>query len=143
MDSPDVVNDQATSGAAVGTPETSGVYGETEALDRLQSELPMAKEQPEPGSPFGEVSPVPQGAGMAPAAPGGIPDVLMRPSNNPGTPVFTPLDRGPINPVASAVDDRQRRLALVDQLASSPRASREVREWAVRVRELLVESSVD
>jgi hypothetical protein len=74
------------------------------------------------------------GTAAAPAAPPGIPDVLMAPTNPPGTPVGTPLAMpAPMPPDASA-----QRLLLLNQLVESQDDS--VREWATAVRNRLIRS---
>tara|TARA_R110001606_G_scaffold364762_2_gene519333 strand:+ start:5038 stop:5481 length:444 start_codon:yes stop_codon:yes gene_type:complete len=140
-DGPDVI-EQLPAGGNVMTPP-SGSYGSKVENQRLRKSLqvPEGPVTPTPSQP----SPVPGGgpSGMpsAPAAPGTVPDVLMRPTNSPDTPVSKPLaGRGGMSP-AAAVDAAQKRLQLLDFLSTSDDVSPETQEWAQMVRDALAARS--
>lgn len=143
MDDPNV---NAISPQGVNKPD-SGTYGEGAALQNLKQSLPT----PGPTAPGGPQAPPPispNPAQVAPpnpggrpptgaAAPPGIPSAVLGPTQQPNVPVSTPLGTPQPNPVQSAVNAQQQRLALLDQLASNPQVSDDTRQWAQQVIKLL------
>lgn len=129
---------------ATGNPmePTSGTYGEVADTERLKSQLNL------PGGPDGapvEPAPppapgAPQGQGIPPS-PGGVPSVLMQPTSRPDVPASTPLEAQRLTGSPSAVSGAQRRLAILDALASSDEVSEETREWAQLVLDKLASRS--
>ncbi len=135
MDSPDVV-EQQPAGGGVNKP-ASGTYGEKTELANLQAALPQG-EPPAPG-PTVQPTPRPAGGGAGPTAPAGLPAGLSAPTQRPEVPVGTPLQApAPTDPYAGAVDERQRRLRLLEMLSQHPQASPELREWADTVMRKLI-----
>jgi hypothetical protein len=134
-ESPDVLA-QVPAGGGVGKP-ASGTYGEKAELQRLEAQLPGS----EPSAPVPqETAPVPgvPSGPAVPAPPPGLPRGLTLPTRRPDVPAATPLQGGPVDPYAGAVDARQRRLALLDMLTQHPDVSPELREWAETVKQKLI-----
>jgi hypothetical protein len=126
---PDVVNQIPATGNPM-EPQ-SGSYGQVADLDRLKQQLsvpggPGAGASPTPPPPPG----APQGQGLTPP-PGGVPEVLMAPTTQPGVPPSTPLGGAP--PAVSAESGEQRRMEALVQLATSPGVSVATREMAKAV----------
>ncbi len=133
---------------SVGAP-SSGTYGEGAALDRLKAALPAGSvgAPPPPAAPGAPqmppistqpVTPTPEGEGRppGPTAPAGIPAPLLAPSNQPDVPVGTPL--ASTAPNVNQLTDVQRRLQILDVLATSPGVSDTTRQWAQMVRKVLI-----
>lgn len=124
----------------VGKP-ASGTYGEGKALDDLKQALPVGAvgnpaPQPAPPPPLNAdpVRVIPQREGRPPTAaalPPGVPSVLLGPAELP------PM-AGPGMAAPGAATPDQSRLALLDQLSSSPDVSAATREWAAHVMDLLL-----
>jgi len=120
----------------------SGTYGEKAALANLESSLPMDESHVE-GQDLDPMPRQPEGlpgideAGRPPSGPPGLPSALLHPTELPGVDVNTPLQPAPTSGMASAVDDRQRRLLVLTDLAESPDTSEATREWAKILIELL------
>jgi hypothetical protein len=131
-ESPDVL-EQVPAGGGMNKP-ASGTYGEKTELAALQAELPSSG--PAPARP--PMSPTPPGAGARPTASTGLPKGLMVPTQRPDVPVSTPLAGPAADPMAGAVDDRQRRLRLLDILSQSPEATPAVRQWAETFKQKLI-----
>lgn len=115
----------------------SGTYGEKAALDNLESALPTASSPgPMPGPAAG---PTP----MSPTNPvrssreskiPGIPAPIMKPASVEPTPAGAMAPPSPVPAMSGA----QRRLQILDMLATSPNVSETTREWAQRVMDILV-----
>lgn len=140
-DGPDVIEQVSV----VGNPmkPTSGTYGDVADTERLKQQLNLpgggqggAAMQPTQAPPPG----MPQGA-QVPSSPGGVPDVLLKPTGQPDTPASTPLAPGVPPGSPSAVTGAQRRLAILSALAQSDTVSDETREWAADVLEKLASRS--
>lgn len=138
-DMPDVTQLPAPKGGNVNTPQ-SGVYGEKAALERLKQDLPMPQQPtdqpPQPG-------PMPQpstGAGVSNAMGPGVPQAIMAPTQRPDVSVNTPLSQ-PVDPMANAQSQRQKRLVVLDALESSPNTSDTTREWIRNYRRQLLEQA--
>lgn len=132
---PDVI-EQVPAGGGVNKP-SSGTYGEKAQLDQLRRDLPQVDQS---SSTAGrQVQPVP-GGGLRPgggaSAPAGLPAGLTAPTRQPDVPISTPMAQPP-DPMAGAVDARQRRLRYLD-LLSQHADSPEVREWAEVVKQKLI-----
>lgn len=137
-DGPDVM-EQIPAGGNVMKP-ASGSYGDVAENDRLKKSLQVPEGTGSPGAP--QPSPVPGGgpSGMppAPAAPGTVPNILMGPTTQPDVPVSRPLDMaGGAPSTSAAVNAAQKRLQLLDFLATSEEVSAETRQWAETVRNAL------
>ena len=74
-------------------------------------------------------------------SPGGVPDVLMRPSSMPDVPSSTPLQPGGPAAVQASATAAQRRLAVLSALSESDTVSDETREWAADVLKKLASRS--
>lgn len=118
----------------------SGTYGEKAADARLAAALPKPQNpvQQAPGS-VGQapVAGPAQPPAVAPTVPGSngaaggpLPPSLLRPTNQPSTPISTPLMGPPPNPAAMAETAAQQRLAQLSVLANDPNVSDDTREWA-------------
>ena len=126
----------------VNRPE-SGTYGEKAELNALQKALPQAEGTGGPAGPGAATTAAPSGPGTPVTSPRsnrdarnlpGVPAPMLRPSDRPNEPVWTPRNPpGSPGPVNAA----QRRLALLDVLANSPDVSDETREWAALVIRIL------
>ena len=122
-----------------------GTYGEKAEVERLKKELPSSgqgpgipQQAPEPersvATPNKPVPgmPTPQAGG-----PSGLPDVLAQPSMTPGQVApRSPMAQGP-----GAQNISQARLGLLDALSNSQDVSKETREWAKIVLEMMVDAS--
>lgn len=117
----------------------SGTYGERTDLEELKSKLPpMGGGQPGPGQPGIGSAPGPgvlDGAPGRPSqgAPPGVPGVLMSPGA-PGEPI-NPLAAPPQRPMAAAQSAADRRIVVLQTLASSDDVSPVTRAWAKAVLE--------
>jgi hypothetical protein len=125
-------------GGNVNSP-ASGTYGEGVALERLKQQLPEAP--PTPPTPGGGMPPM-QSPGVRPASgppSPGLPPALLAPTARPSIPPATPLAPmgGPVMPVTG----QQRRMQMLDALATSPNVSDETREWAQLLMDHLIASS--
>lgn len=132
-ETPDVL-EQVPAGGGMNKP-ASGTYGEKTELADLQRQLPSSDAPAPPGP-----SPVPTGPPSgrpAPAEPPGMPRGLTMPTQRPDTPVSTPLEGPAPDPMAGAVDARQRRLRYLDLLEQNAESA-EVREWASIVKQKLI-----
>lgn len=134
---PDVVEQLPVTGNPM--EPTSGSYGRVAETDRLKQQLDLPG-APGPGGPGvqptqGPPPGMPQGA-QVPSAPGGVPDILMGPTQNPNTPPSTPL-QAPFAGAPGAVNAAQRRLATLEALSQSDQVSDETREWAADVLQKL------
>lgn len=110
----------------------SGTYGDVADTERLKQQLSMPG-QPGPGGPPQQNTPqqapgLPSGRSVPSSAPGTVPDLLMRPTQNPDTPASTPLER-PAQPAQSPAGRQATRQAL-EALANNPDVSEASREWA-------------
>ena len=117
----------------------SGTYGEKAALENLEAALPAASSSPGPMTGPAQAGPAP----MSPTNPvrssrqsniPGVPAPVMKPSSVEPTP-------GGMAPPAipnATMTGSQRRLQILDMLATSPNVSATTREWAQRVMEILV-----
>lgn len=119
----------------------SGTYGERAELNRLQQTLPRSSG---PGSaPMLEAAappaPMPSAPPPAPAPSGLVPEALLRPTERPDVPVYSPLDPSQTGQFPGAVNAQQRRLMMLEMLSDHPDASPEMREWASIVRQKLIE----
>jgi len=141
---PTSIDKTPTQNQSLNKPE-GGTYGEKAEVDRLKKELPSGQgpggpplQAPEPersvAAPNKPVSgmPAPQ-----PGGPSGLPDVLAQPSATPGQ--VSP--RSPMAQGAGPQDISQARLALLDSLSNSQDVSKETREWAKIVLEMMVDAS--
>lgn len=130
-------------GGGVNRPD-SGTYGEKADLNRLRQQLPSSG-APAPGQPGPPSMPspgrgtVPQPVGRPPQGPAGVPSVLMSPGTA-GRPVGTPLDRGGPGGVVTSQSTVQTRLAILQELSTSPDVSQATREWSRLVLEMLTEA---
>lgn len=122
----------------------SGTYGEKVDLERLKQQLPSSG-QPAVAPPGGPrpmsqpSGPGPRPIGRPMSGPPGVPSPLMAPSTT-GTPVGTPLARGGPSGIVSSQQGIQARIAILEQLSSSPEVSSATREWAKLVLEMLSEA---
>ena len=125
---------------SVNKPE-SGTYGEKVDLSRLQAQLPSNGAATGPASgPAPTLPPVsdrPVRPGLESQSPSpvpGLPGALLGPTQRPWEPV-TAAPAGV--PQQLALTGAQRRLQILDALASSPDVSPEMREWAEMLRRIL------
>jgi hypothetical protein len=128
---------------------TSGTYGEGAELDRLRSQLPSSGGGPGPNGPgappAGPAAPPPgptppPSVGGGPAgAPPGVPDALLDPTQRPDVPVHSPLQGDQPGPAAPPLAGLERRLAVLEMLASSPEVADETREWALALLRALTD----
>ena len=138
MDQPDVIEQLPSSGPAVNQP-TSGSYGDVADLDRLKSQLNL----PGTGAATPASGPAAPPPGMPPGPPPGamkpgrVPDILMSPTDRPDIPVSNPLNGPAGMSPAAAVNAAQKRLQLLDFLATSDNVSPETQQWARMVRDAL------
>lgn len=128
MDAPDVT--QLPQTGSIQAPD-SGTYGIKAAAERLaQGMSPAQAPGGEGGASAPPVNTMPAGAPNRPTSgPFGLPAAITAPTNQPNVPVATPLAQ-PSNPVASAGDGAQKRLAYLDMLARNPDVSDVTREFA-------------
>jgi len=119
---------------------SSGTYGVKAANDELQSTLTQAgagqSSGPPPGPQPRPMSPNP--VGQQPSNPGALPSALMNPTQRPNVPVSAPLQGPPGNRVAGSPTGTQARIALLQQLQTSPTVSDETREYASTILKLLL-----
>ena len=129
-------------GGNVNSP-ASGTYGEKAALERLKSQLPGvdAGAGPTASNPAAPMPTPPAGAGISNSPPPGVPSGIMAPTSRPDVPVSTPLQQGPVSPLAGAQTGNQQRLAILDSLANSPNVSDSTREWAQSLVQSLIKRS--
>ena len=143
MADPLTIDKTPTQNQSLNKPE-GGTYGEKAEVDRLKKELPSGRgpggpqQAPEPersvATPNKPVSGMPTSQAGGPS---GLPDVLAQPSMTPGqVSPRSPMARG-----AGAQDISQARLALLDSLSNSQDVSKETREWAKIVLEMMVDAS--
>lgn len=132
-ESPDVV-EQVPSGGGVNKP-ASGTYGEKTELAGLQASLPTSEPAAKPPA---SMSPTPPTQSARLTSSSGLPSVLMAPTQRPDVPVSTPLAGPAADPMAGAVDDRQRRLRYLDILSTHPDATPALREWAENFKQKLI-----
>ena len=127
-----------TADTSVNEPE-SGTYGEKADLSRLRQSLPPMGPPGSQGT--GQPGPVdaPPAGRRPQQGPTGIPAALMGPTDRPDVPLGQPLVQGgtPSPPRHQAAD--QQRLAILDALTTHPDVSGETREWALLVRDALIE----
>ena len=144
MADPTSIDKTPTQNQSLNKPE-GGTYGEKAEVDRLKKALPSSgqgpggpQQAPEPeravATPNKPVSGMPT---SQPGGPSGLPDVLAQPSMTPGQ--VSP--RSPMAQGAGAQDISQARLALLDSLSNSQDVSKETREWAKIVLEMMVDAS--
>jgi hypothetical protein len=132
------INKMPLPGGNVNSP-ASGTYGEGVALERLKQQLP---EPSAPPMPSGGGMPPMQSPGVRPAtgAPApGLPPALLAPTSRPNVPAATPL--APMGGQMMPATGQQRRMQLLDALATSPNVSDETREWAQLLMDHLIASS--
>jgi hypothetical protein len=112
---------------------TSGTYGEGASNDRLGQAMKQAEQsaQKGPEGPSRSISPLPVAPRTTPpAGAGGLPAGLFGPTQRPDTPVNTPLQAPPSNPVAEAPSNRMARMHLLRQMAEAPNVSAATKRWA-------------
>lgn len=132
------INKMPLAGGNVNSP-ASGTYGEGAALERLKQSLPaMPGPGPSPDQPQSPM-PTPGTGGVSTPPTGALPSALLAPTTRPDVPVATPLDMGMQAPVS--LTSRQRRMQILDMLASSPDVTDDTREWASLMIEKLVSGS--
>lgn len=140
----DTIEKTPTQDTSVNKP-ASGTYGEKADRERLRKSLPPMRPQQQAGggpAPMrGMPGRMPDRAGGRPvSAPGGVPSAILKPTDQPGTPVNSPRQlpqEGPMSPVATAENIVAARIALLQQLATSNEVSAETREWAKLVLEMM------
>ena len=147
MADPTSLDKTPTQNMSLNKPE-GGTYGEKAEVERLKKELPSSGGPMGPGGP--QQAPEPQRAvatpnkptsGMPPVTgggPSGLPDVLTHPGGTQGGPV---APQPQMAQGAGPADISQARLALLDSLSSSQDVSKETREWAKIVLEMMVDAS--
>lgn len=137
MDSPDIT--QLPGAGSVSQP-ASGTYGAGAAVDKLKQGMGLQPTQGEP-PPGPNISTTPGAAKpQVSSGPFGLPPAITAPTQQPNTPVSTPL-AAPVNPVAQAGMPSQQRIALLDMLSRNPDVSDATREWAQTVVAKLIEAS--
>lgn len=108
----------------------SGTYGRVADTERLKQQLDL----PGAGPGGAETRPtapppgMPQGTQISPP-PGGVPDVLLKPTTRPDVPSSTPL-QGTEPPPSVAV---QNHVAALEALLQSPTTSQTTKQWAETV----------
>lgn len=137
---------QASSVPSVSQP-SSGTYGEKTDLNNLQKSLPVGNV----GNPSPVKPPLPpvgqQGAKLEPspegrpttgvALPPGLPGVLAGPTQQPSTPVNTPLQPGQSTAPQPSGNQQSDRMSLLYTLTTHPGVSQDTREWAQNVLNVL------
>ena len=118
---------------------SSGTYGVKAANDELKSTLTQAGAGQSSAPPSSQPRPMsPNPAAQQPSNPGALPSALMNPTQRPNVPVSAPLQGPPGNPVAGSPTGTQARIALLQQLQTSPTVSDETREYASTILKLLL-----
>ncbi len=136
-DIPDIT--QLPGSGSVSKPD-SGTYGDVTALQDLKKGTGLGEAPPGPPGP--DVSTMPGSAQIKPSSgPFGLPSAITAPTQQPDTPVGTPLAAAPVNPVAQAGAPNQQRLAFLDMLARNPDVSDTTREWAQTVMAKLIQAT--
>jgi hypothetical protein len=126
---PDVINQLPATGNPM-EPQ-SGTYGNVADTERLKQQLDLpgtgpgnAAVKPTAPHPPGQ----PQGTQITSPS-GGVPDVLLKPTNRPDVPASTPL-QGTEPPPSQTV---QNHIAALQALISSPTTSQTTKSWAETV----------
>lgn len=126
---------------------SSGTYGEQSSLDALKKSLPVGNVG-NPGTPKPQAPPISQQGTTAPpspqgrpptgaAVPPGLPGVLAGPTQQPQTPVNTPLQPGQSGAPQPSGNPQQDRMSLLYMLQTHPGVSQDTKQWATNLLNIL------